>query len=711
MKIDPPDLTAYALGELSPERRREIEAHLATDPQARAFVEESAAFGNLLKEALQNEPVATPPQPETKRKVVRFPFGLNSPGLRLAAMLLLCGAIAALLYQRPAPAPIEEASPALARKEHAAEPPASAPEAVAPPPPDTLTFSGSDSVTVLPQETPLQPALEQALPAASAPARELARSDSKTKPASKLESANAALLSPEQTAKIASGTGEWSEPDARRRLEPTSRTATALPRLLPDSSSFGDQYVKANPNRFENVFQTPLSTFGLDVDTASYTNARRFLRSGNRPPAAAVRVEEFINYFPYAYAPPQPEGEHPFAVHPEVGPCPWQPEHRLVRIGIKGRERPAAERPASNLVFLIDVSGSMSSPDKLPLLLQSMRLLVNTLTENDRVAIVTYAGAAGLVLPSTTGDRKAEILAALDRLQAGGSTNGGQGIELAYQVAASGAIPGGINRVLLASDGDFNVGITNRDALEKLIREKAKENLFLTVLGFGRGNLNDATMERLANHGNGHYAYIDSLREGRKVLVEQGGGTLEAIAKDVKVQVEFNPAQVKSYRLIGYENRIMAAADFNDDQKDSGEIGAGHTVTALYEIIPAHGGRDGRPVDPLKYQSTPTPPPAPDTAASRDLLTLKLRYKEPQGEKSRLLEITLTDPATSLEQSSEDFRFAAAVAAFGLLLAEPQEPVMNWESLRQLAESALSHDPGGYRAEFLDLIETARNTR
>lgn len=361
-----------------------------------------------------------------------------------------------------------------------------------------------------------------------------------------------------------------------------------------------EQYDRIYENPFLKVDKNPLSTFSIDVDTASYANIRRYLNNNSRPPKDSVRIEEMINYFSYDY--PAPKGDDPFSVNVEIGSCPWKGKHRLVRIGLKGKEIPANQRPSSNIVFLLDVSGSMMYGNKLPLLKKGLKLMVQNLHENDRVAIVVYAGASGLVLPSTSCEKKNTILEALDKLRAGGSTNGGAGIQLAYKVAIENFIPGGTNRVILATDGDFNVGTTGRGDLIRLIQEKAKSKVFLTILGFGMGNYKDATLEQIANKGNGNYAYIDSLKEARKVLVQQIGGTLVTIAKDVKIQIEFNPTKVNAYRLIGYENRLLRNEDFNDDTKDAGEIGAGHTVTALYEIVPAGVNIQTPSVDPLKYQ-------------------------------------------------------------------------------------------------------------
>lgn len=465
-----------------------------------------------------------------------------------------------------------------------------------------------------------------------------------------------------------------------------------------------EDYAAIVENPFLRAADSPLSTFSIDVDTASYANVRRFLRQNTMPPAGAVRIEELINYFPYDYQPPAEE--HPFSVNVEVAGCPWKQEHRLVRIGLRGREFEENRRPASNLVFLIDVSGSMDSPDKLPLLKQGLKLLVDRLAEHDRVAIVVYASATGLVLPSTSGAHKTRILEALDRLSAGGSTNGGAGIQLAYQTAVDNLIPRGVNRVVFCTDGDFNVGVTSGSELTRLIQKKAKTGVFLSVLGFGTGNLKDSKMEQLADQGNGNYAYIDTVKEAHKVLVEQAGGTLIAIAKDVKIQVEFNPAQVEGYRLIGYENRLLRDQDFNDDTKDAGEIGAGHTVTALYEVVPAGMELDAAKVDPLKYQAK-TEAKAADEA-SHELLTVKLRYKRPFGEESEKLEVPVVDEGVSYGQASTDFKFASAVASFGMLLREsPARGDATYAKVMELASEATGADIGGYRSEFCELVRIA----
>lgn len=470
----------------------------------------------------------------------------------------------------------------------------------------------------------------------------------------------------------------------------------------PEHNTEAYDHIVENP--FRKVADEALSTFSIDVDTASYANARRFLNQNALPPPGAVRIEEFINYFDYNYAPP--DGEDPFAVHVEVASCPWKPEHRLARIGLKGKVIPPGARPPCNLVFLIDVSGSMQPENKLPLLKRAMELLVTQLREDDRVAIAVYAGASGLVLPPTSGDAHRTILEALNNLRSGGSTNGGEGIKLAYNTATESFLKDGVNRVILATDGDFNVGMTDESQLIDLVESKAKTGVFLSVLGFGMGNLKDATLEQLADKGNGNYAYIDDMDEARKVLVKDLLGTLVTIAKDVKIQVEFNPALVQAYRLIGYENRKLAKEDFNDDTKDAGEIGAGHTVTALYELVPPGTALAIPGVDPLKYQQNQ--PALTDAASSGELFSLKLRYKKPDQDTSRLLTFPVRDEGTACENASEDFRFAAATAGFGMLLRNSEyKGALTHQLVLTLAEQGLGRDEQHYRAEFIGLVRKA----
>jgi Ca-activated chloride channel family protein len=472
-----------------------------------------------------------------------------------------------------------------------------------------------------------------------------------------------------------------------------------------------ESYDRIDENPFLAARQNPLSTFSIDVDTASYANLRRFLSRGKLPPKGAVRIEEMVNYFSYDYEPPR--GKKPFSVHVDMARAPWQTKHHLVRIGLKGKIVDPASRPASNLVFLLDVSGSMAYGPKLPLLKKAFKLLVSRLDERDRVAIVVYAGAAGMVLPPTPGNRKERILGALSKLRAGGSTNGGAGIRLAYRLARRNYVEGGINRVILATDGDFNVGTTSRSALLRLIEKKAKSGVYLTLLGFGMGNYKDATMEQISNKGNGNYAYIDNMAEARKVLVDGMAGTLMAIAKDVKIQVEFNPSKVRAYRLIGYENRMLRKEDFNDDKKDAGDIGAGHTVTALYEVVPKGVTSTVQlgSVDPLRYggKKKAAKKRSP-SAASKELMFVKLRYKKPEGEKSRLLTYPVAKRDVSFDKASADFQLAAAVASFGMLLRKSEhkgdtsyQKVLRWARRSRKKR----HDPRGYRAELFKLVRAA----
>ncbi|HEX6745730.1 MAG TPA: von Willebrand factor type A domain-containing protein [Longimicrobium sp.] len=467
-----------------------------------------------------------------------------------------------------------------------------------------------------------------------------------------------------------------------------------------------ENYAAIDENPFLAVRANPLSTFSIDVDRASYANVRRFLRAGQLPPKDAVRIEELLNYFHYDY--PDPAGEHPFNVIAEVGQCPWNAQHRLVHVGLQGRHVDASRLPPSNLVFLIDVSGSMMDANKLPLVKDALRLLVEQLRPQDRISLVVYAGAAGMVLDATPGDRKQTILDAIDRLQAGGSTAGGAGIRLAYETARRNFIRGGNNRVVLATDGDFNVGVSSDAEMFRLIEEKRQEGTFLTVLGFGMGNLKDSKLEGLADRGNGNYAYIDDIGEARKTLVGEFGGTMFTIAKDVKLQVEFNPSRVQAYRLIGYENRALRNEEFDDDRRDAGDLGAGHSVTALYEIVPV-GVRldvDAR-VPELRYQRTEPAPPRAN--AGPELAFVKLRYKLPDGETSRLLSHPITDRGGSM-RPSEDFRFSAAVAGFGMLLRDSRHRgSADADGVLALAREAMGDDPEGYRREFVTLVERYRS--
>ena len=516
-------------------------------------------------------------------------------------------------------------------------------------------------------------------------------------PAAPVSGMMGGMMSPAITDRAKSG-------EYRKEMVESQNERKLSAELADSTAPNTEAYDKIVDNPFHRTAHEQLSTFSIDVDTASYANVRRFLAQNTLPPRDAVRIEEMLNYFAYHDAPPSKSSEHPFAVHVEVADCPWNAQNRLARIGIAARPIDQAQRPPSNLVFLVDVSGSMQQPNKLPLVQWSLQRLVEQLGENDQVAMVVYAGASGLVLPSTSCLHKAEIMSAIDQLRAGGSTNGGAGIQLAYDVATQHFIKNGTNRVILATDGDFNVGVSNQGDLIRLIEAKAKSGVFLSVLGYGMGNIKDSNLEKIADKGNGHYAYIDSPREAYKVLVEEMGSTLVTVAKDVKIQVEFNPAKVGAFRLIGYENRIMAHQDFNDDTKDAGEIGAGHHVTALYELVPA--GKEGAlpGIDPLKYTK-----PAPSKSPSNESFTVKLRYKRPDGDTSRLLEYGVVDQGHSFAQASDDLKFASAVAGFGMLLRDSADKgSMTYPGVLEIAESTLSRDSSGYRQEFVAAVRKAK---
>jgi len=466
-----------------------------------------------------------------------------------------------------------------------------------------------------------------------------------------------------------------------------------------------ESYKGITENGFHNPKDNPLSTFSIDVDAASYSNVRRFINNGELPPKDAVRIEEMINYFNYNL--PAPTNNEPVAIHTELSTTPWNPQHRLLRIGLKARVVQTDKLPASNLVFLIDVSGSMASANKLPLVQSSLKMLVDQLRTQDKVAIVVYAGAAGLVLPSTAGSEKTKIKDAIERLDAGGSTAGGEGIRLAYQTAKQNFLKSGNNRVILATDGDFNVGASSDSDMEHLIEQERKSGVFLSVLGYGMGNYKDSKMETLADKGNGNYAYIDNITEARKTLVSEFGGTLFTVAKDVKLQLEFNPGKVAAYRLIGYENRMLNKEDFNNDQKDAGDMGAGHNVIALYEIIPA-GIKDKftNSVDPLKYQKNEK---AVVNSTSADMLTIKFRYKEPNGSVSKMAQTTVYDKPQDFKNTSVDFRFATAVAEFGMLLRDSEfKQKSRYDEAINIARAAKGTDHKGYRAEFVKLAESAK---
>jgi Ca-activated chloride channel homolog len=752
MRPDDPRLTAYALDEADEETRAVVEAALAESAELR---DEAAAIRSaavLVSAALAAE-AAPALRPEQRRRIEeaarpgRRPAPLVWAGLAAAALV----AAASVLLRTPPPPPLPRTVPAGAPSAVARSttPAASAPRPATSPRPTAAPTaarraaevegrvqdptgaelpgaaievveqntgarftarsdrSGEFDLIGLPAGTYVLKAEIPGFQAAVTPPFELRagqgeRRDVMMAVAAATETIGVAGAAPAATSLGSGVSGHQARALALRARADRLGAKDDVAQEERSRSFNREAYAHRSENDYLAVAQHPLSTFSVDVDTASYANVRRFLNEGARPPVGAVRIEEMVNYFPYDYA--GPAGQDPFAAHFEMTPAPWNPKHRLLRIGIKARE--IARRPASNLVFLLDVSGSMNEPRKLPLVKRSLALLVDQLTARDRVAMVVYAGAAGLVLPPTSGDQKGELHAALERLQAGGSTNGGAGIQLAYDLASRNFIPGGVNRVILATDGDFNVGVTDEASLVRLIEAKARTGVFLSVFGFGMGNYQDDRLESLADKGNGNYGYIDTLNEARKALVEQTHSTLVTVAKDVKLQIEFNPSRVLAYRLLGYENRLLRPEDFKDDKKDAGEVGAGHAVTALYELVPAGGEPKGGQADPLAYQS-----PARPTAASGagELARLKLRYKEPEGSQSRPLEWKVRDEEASLQSASADFKLAAAVAGFGMLLQDsPHRGDLTLDEVLRLGEEGLGPDRFGYRAEFLELVRMAK---
>jgi Ca-activated chloride channel family protein len=744
---DDPRLTAYVLGELSPEERATLERELIIDPELATEVRAIESLANELRGTFAAAPIPAldPDRRESILTAARPTSTLPRPKRRLTRQLALAAGLIALVgaglwasvrriesnrnlkghgYIGPGagysePSILDEVAELFSSEEKA--PPSATPYAY-------RVGEGLEVAQVSPES---EYALEVHLDALGYGGNIGYRGDSGTVSASDVRllqalgyggeelannpnvSANGAALIPPLRPGDAQFQGGWLTPFPLTKDSP-AQTYTwhdASPEradfLDNDIQGFvgSEAYDTIPASPFHDPNREPLSTFSIDVDTASYANVRRFLSERKLPPPDAVRIEELVNYFRYDYA--EPRGKVPFSVTVDSAGAPWHPEHRLVRIGLRGRAS-ADERPkVKNLVFLVDVSGSMDSPDKLPLVQRSLRLLVDELSPEDRVGLVVYAGNSGVVLPSTSLDSRATIHAAIDGLSAGGSTNGGSGIQLAYQMARKHFAKEGVNRVILATDGDFNVGITDRDALIRLIEEERRSGVFLSVLGYGTGNLKDGTMEQLADHGNGNYGYIDSLAEARKLLVREMDATLETIAKDVKIQVEFNPAKVAAYRLVGYENRMLAARDFNDDKKDAGEIGAGHTVTALYEIVPV-GVAVAASVDPLRYQPVPTRDAVSTSDATSELLTVKLRYKQPTADTSELLSVPFTDDGRPFEEAASELRFAASVAAFGLCLRRSEAAgATTLRDVYRWAEPALGEDPHGDRREFLRLVDLA----
>jgi len=673
MKFDPndPQWTAYVLNELNDRERADVEREIARNPEAKKLVDEirsvtgelSSAFAReseIELEAAQRSKIQQSAKRSPAGNVLRFP-GWASIAISAAAALV----VAVIGFQHKVK---EQSVP-----ESTAQGAAAAEEVTVP----SLPSDAVDEIAIKVDATPAVPASAPALVG---------------------EVASPKAVGYAQRSKLLTSARYLDNPLGLMHRSPESESPAAI--ISPSLDDFDE----IRDNTFQRVVDHPLSTFSIDVDTASYSVMRKFLLEGRLPPKDAVRIEELINYFPYDYAAPH-DGK-PFASNMEIAPCPWKPEHYLVRVALKGREIEAKDRPACNLVYLLDVSGSMNEAHKLPLVKRAMQTLVKQLDERDHVSIVVYAGAAGLVLPPTRGDNTQAILDAIERLEAGGSTAGGAGIQLAYQTAREHFQSNAANRVILCTDGDFNVGMTQRGDLERMIEQEAKSGIFLTVLGFGMGNYKDSTLEVLSNKGNGNYAYIDDFSEARKVLVDQFMGTLVTIAKDVKIQVEFNPTHVAGYRLIGYENRMLKKEDFNNDKVDAGEIGAGHTVTAFYEIIPAGQPFPDVPaVDDLKYQVNPMEPVDTPTG---EILTLKLRYKEPEGDVSSKLEFPLDASRLATMDPSRDYRFASAVAGFGMLLRETeQRGSITYDQVLSLAESSIGEDKLGYRAEFIKLVRNA----
>jgi Ca-activated chloride channel family protein len=758
--MNDPRITSYALGELSGREREEFERELADSESLQQSLAETIQLADALakipaseetltdesRTALRRECARNVGSTQRKANIIRF----VSNTAALAAVVTLVVGVSALVLstsgyiQKKAARSVDNSgeSGMVVAMPPLQEAVVGSPPQVVVSGPAAMSFTPAQPVTMAPAQAevqyeanvlayqqPMTPELKASMEEASAraqieagvlkaPSSSTPSVASLAPPQSPVATVSANEVTVARASKIAAFTGGRGKEEAfssgnRAAAKSDSRAsgATVFQGARRGAPNFNTEaYDAIQENVFLKAKDNPLSTFSIDVDTASYANVRRFLQNDQVPPPGAIRTEELINYFTYSY--PQPEGEAPFSVNLEVSRAPWDVKRELVRIGLKGKEIPASERGPANLVFLLDVSGSMDEPSKLPLLKRSLSELVENLSPKDRVAIVVYAGSSGLILPSTPGTEKPRILEALDNLKAGGGTNGGEGIRLAYNTAREHFLKEGNNRVILCTDGDFNLGTTNQSELVKLIEQERASGVFLSVLGFGSGNLKDSTMEKLADKGNGNYAYIDSLSEGRKVLVEQMGATLFTIAKDVKIQVEFNPARVAGYRLIGYENRLLAKEDFNDDRKDAGEIGAGHAVTALYEIIPAGQPLpDQATVDPLKYQPVPPASVAEPSSrkASPELLTLKLRYKAPDGDKSKLIEMPLTAPEIpAFEKASADFQFAAAVAAFGMKLrGSPTAGEISLSDIQKIVRRTLGEDPGSYRAEFLTLIEKA----
>lgn len=767
ISADDPRLTAYALGELEGDARAEVETLLRGDPEGRSTVAEIRACAGRLGAALATESSGESPSERGAEPVAEVaevvsrteslgPSGRTRPPgwwlgwTGVAALAAACVALALTVLTRtskpagpPVPAAMSREAPATALATPVDEPvrtvvaPGPTPERVA----DAVAIAaprGLLAQTQFVEEARKlrrwgQPLSQPVFPAPTGtPMGYATAPQEKAAPWSGLDQS---LRDPRTDVPWRYGSEPLPQVDreaiamrARRQMEqhPLARFASlngALaaheptrrePVLLASAPRFDTEAYAYRPdNEFVSVREHPLATFAADVDTASYANARRMLEQGQWPAADAVRIEEWLNYFTYDDPPPSADRQEPLASSLEIAEAPWAPEHRLVRIALKARELPLSARDAANLVFLLDVSGSMNEPNRLPLVKESMRLLLRRLRADDRVAIVTYASGSELVLPSTEVARSREIIAAIDGLHAAGSTNGARGLQLAYEMAKASFVPGGVNRVLLCTDGDFNQGVTSEGELVRLIREKAKAGVFLSVLGFGSGNCKDALLQQVADRGNGHYGYVDTLREAERLLVEQVSGTLVTVAKDVKLQVEFNPARVAQYRLLGYEKRLLAKEAFNVEDADAGELGAGHSVTVLFELIPVRGemtGADAAAVDPLRYQPSRALPVQLPPEIAAEWLTLKVRYQEPAAQVSRKAEFPLLDRGGRFADASADFKFASAVAGFAMLLRDsPHRGTVTFQRVLDWANDAASHDPGGYRAEFMELVRKAES--
>ena len=713
MKIskDDPILSTYLYGEPSPEEIRQVETAMQQDPELAAYVASLRTVGDSLQTALKNEKTVSERKKNEPALRAVFPvwarvIAWSTPAVAACLVLILFNDVDTVMetknFDVPRPIVANETKENDQIVESLPVPPPKAEEQ-----PAFTTFENQ------PSQADAEGIAKKEMHEVSLEKIALKTSDA-TLP--KIEGKNISSLEVPavpvevKTPQVSVQMNTKTDRGLDSGFSAVASSGVHIGMFISEEKTFGiaplenrESYPHLQESGYKNPLVSPLSTFSIDVDTSSYSNFRRFINAGQLPVQDSIRIEEWLNYFDYDYPTPPALAPAPFATDIEMTDAPWSEKVKLARIGIQGYELPWEERPATNLVFLIDVSGSMRDPNKLPLLKESLSLLVNRLDERDRVAIVVYAGSSGLALPSTTANNRETILHALTQLQAGGSTNGQAGIEQAYAEAEKHFITGGNNRVILCTDGDFNVGMTGESELEKLISQKAKKNIFLSILGFGMGNYQDKRLEILSNRGDGNYFYIDSAKEARKVFLRDLTGTMITIAKDVKLQVEFNPQKVQSYRLIGYENRALAAEDFNDDQKDAGEIGAGHRVTALYEIVPSAETTESSTVDALKYQETSV------KSNNAEWFTVKIRFKRPAEETSQLLEMPFAGEVKGFAQSSLDTQFASAVAGAAITLRGSE--YTNNFSLRdalRIASRAIGEDPGGYRSEFIELISRAK---